>query len=424
MINHATIKIFTPSTNPNSPSQNNSSAMALANNITVINNKALFQKRPHLTNEERMDIINRLKKNESGARIARDYGITKQAVSAIKRRAQLMGDNFTNSHSYLNSFNVSNNSSVNGNNSIKASPISINLSASSSSSPIDNSLVSRQLKQQKMNASVMRQSNLLSGFRSTSNLCLPVNPVAIIKSQMAKQQNSNFLHSSSTQGHESPNGTKLKIDSKRLLLPRLLQGAETYQSYSKTSEDSNNNNTLDLRSAKDESKYNDNKDQQVVDDLQKVNSSDSSSTNNQNDKQQSEDEDEVIFVKEQLPQIDNERIAPQNNKDDVNDDDDDDDDGSSQDYEDTGNDYDPAMVMNFDGYEQVMDEEEENPMGYDEEEDINNNPDMDMFPTIESQVNDAIGPIGDHDNVDEVGENQQVTLDDLNNFDESLLMSD
>ncbi|OTF73755.1 hypothetical protein BLA29_011188, partial [Euroglyphus maynei] len=63
-------------------------------------------KRPHLTSAERMDIINRLKRNESGARIARDYGITKQAVSAIKRRAQLMGDSFQNKY-YPNSGNNS-----------------------------------------------------------------------------------------------------------------------------------------------------------------------------------------------------------------------------------------------------------------------------------------------------------------------------
>jgi len=70
---------------------------------------------------------------------------------------------------------------------------------------------------------------------STSNLCLPVNPVAILKSQIAKQQSGR----STPTGLHSPK--KLKLDSKRLLLPRLLQGTETYQSYASTSGRSSQN---------------------------------------------------------------------------------------------------------------------------------------------------------------------------------------
>lgn len=174
-----------------------------------------LQKRLHLTNEERLDIISRLKKNESGARIARDYGITKQAVSAIKRRAQLMGDSFHNAAKYylpgignggavMGASGQQQQQSVGSRNgspspagsplvlyanrppkSVKAgatSAVSINLTGSSSSSLFDNSLVSRQLKQQKMNASIIKQSNLLAQLpRSTSDLVLPVNPVAIIR---------------------------------------------------------------------------------------------------------------------------------------------------------------------------------------------------------------------------------------------------
>lgn len=209
-----------------------------------------MQKRPHLTNEERLDIINRLKMNESGATLAREYGITKQAVSAIKRRAQMMGDNFQNINNNQKFFvcvSSSNSSTANGQivsatkhslitgpngqkklikEDTSSSPITINLSPSS---VIDNSLVTRQLKQQKFNATLMKQSNLLAAFpRAASNLVLPVNPVAIIKSQMAKQKQQQHLKQANQKALESSPIQGSKIDSKRLLLPRLLQGTETY----------------------------------------------------------------------------------------------------------------------------------------------------------------------------------------------------
>ena len=133
---------------------------------------ASLPKRPHLTSDERLDIINRLKRNESGARIARDYGITKQAVSAIKRRAQLMGDNFQNKYIPGSGGGSSNSRSSSRNQS--PTPLinsysnkMLNYSAQQpmtkgkyavTMTPVlaafDNSLVSRQLKQQKVNARI------------------------------------------------------------------------------------------------------------------------------------------------------------------------------------------------------------------------------------------------------------------------------
>lgn len=205
-------------------------------NQNVVNDgksSSLMPKRPHLTNEERLDIINRLKMNESGATLAREYGITKQAVSAIKRRAQLMGDSFqsNSSQKFVASLN-NNNSNSNSPSSVlqsklvpngqnrkpkNGSPVTINLALQS---PIDNSLVTRQLKQQKFNATLVKQSNLLAAFpRAASNLVMPVNPVAIIKSQMAKQQQQ--------LKQDAKRSTELAA-TKRLLLPGLLQGTESY----------------------------------------------------------------------------------------------------------------------------------------------------------------------------------------------------
>lgn len=223
--------------------------------------QSCLQKRPHLTNEERLDIINRLKRNESGARIARDYGITKQAVSAIKRRAQLMGDNFYSK--YYTTQRVAGVSSAGSRN---QSPTLLNYSKSTHCqmstkgnnknsltiniatpivSVLDNSLVSRQLKQQKVNATIMKQSNLLAQLpRSTSDLVLPVNPVAIIKSQIAAQQQQNSLKTNST------NSTTKNVENK-LILPRLLQGTETYTPIyvsfrpDGNNAEINNNNTAD-----------------------------------------------------------------------------------------------------------------------------------------------------------------------------------
>lgn len=253
--------------------------------VTPVNqnvwNTPFMPKRPHLTREERLDIIDRLKKNECGARIARDYGITKQAVSAIKRRAQLMGYNFDdyNSNYYVSLSNntyaplasqvlLQQNTSPNNNivgdndtNNIKNTvkmpgktnkskakrqrgvirvPIMTNLHSiattpstvtqpvtvksmtdntatmtstnvqntgqqqnktSSPTSPAspnsqrslarrlanDNSSAARDLKQKILDETLLKQSKLLAQFSpDPKDLVLPVNPVAIIKSKMAK----------------------------------------------------------------------------------------------------------------------------------------------------------------------------------------------------------------------------------------------
>ncbi|KAJ6222859.1 hypothetical protein RDWZM_001404 [Blomia tropicalis] len=398
---YATIKLFQPNQNQSSMTTSSSTATpitvaiqtgannsmgnnsSLGSNITVINNKTLFQKRPHLSNEERMDIINRLKKNESGARIARDYGITKQAVSAIKRRAQLMGDNFINPNTFISSLENNNfqqqqrlNSVVGGNG---GSKLSINLSSSNSGSPVDNSLVSRQLKQQKVNATVLRQTNILSTYpRSTSNLCLPVNPVAILKSQMAKQGQSS---SNPGSGASTPTGeasspassiNKLKIDSKRLLLPRLLQGTETYQSYAFK----NPSDELEIRK-KIKSENNRDVDSQLFsikikqNDSEQDDEDDENVEENQLEPHDSFDEEEVIYSRENDQQVtitippNNDILLSQSNGNDE--------DGTeSQDYNNSVNTFDPNDLMDLGEFVNQQLNDDVN------REDINNNPDISM----------------------------------------------
>ncbi|KAI2803331.1 hypothetical protein BLOT_007458 [Blomia tropicalis] len=439
---YATIKLFQPNQNQSSMTTSSSTATpitvaiqtgannsmgnnsSLGNNITVINNKTLFQKRPHLSNEERMDIINRLKKNESGARIARDYGITKQAVSAIKRRAQLMGDNFINPNTFISSLENNNfqqqqrlNSVVGGNG---GSKLSINLSSSNSGSPVDNSLVSRQLKQQKVNATVLRQTNILSTYpRSTSNLCLPVNPVAILKSQMAKQGQSS---SNPGSGASTPTGeasspassiNKLKIDSKRLLLPRLLQGTETYQSYAfKNPSDeleirknikSENNRDVDSQLFSIKIKQNDS--EQDDEDDENV-------EENQLEPHDSFDEEEVIYSRENDQQVtitippNNDILLSQSNGNDE--------DGTeSQDYNNSVNTFDPNDLMDLGEFVNQQLNDDVN------REDINNNPDISM------SMFGVMPMINDEEEVEEEEEEEVGRFNGQNSEDEddSLLMN-
>lgn len=439
---YATIKLFQPNQNQSSMTTSSSTATpitvaiqtgannsmgnnsSLGSNITVINNKTLFQKRPHLSNEERMDIINRLKKNESGARIARDYGITKQAVSAIKRRAQLMGDNFINPNTFISSLENNNfqqqqrlNSVVGGNG---GSKLSINLSSSNSGSPVDNSLVSRQLKQQKVNATVLRQTNILSTYpRSTSNLCLPVNPVAILKSQMAKQGQSS---SNPGSGASTPTGeasspassiNKLKIDSKRLLLPRLLQGTETYQSYAFK----NPSDELEIRK-KIKSENNRDVDSQLFsikikqNDSEQDDEDDENVEENQLEPHDSFDEEEVIYSRENDQQVtitippNNDILLSQSNGNDE--------DGTeSQDYNNSVNTFDPNDLMDLGEFVNQQLNDDVN------REDINNNPDISM------SMFGVMPMINDEEEVEEEEEEEVGRFNGQNSEDEddSLLMN-
>lgn len=266
-----------------------------------------------------MDIIDRLKKNECGARIARDYGITKQAVSAIKRRAQLMGFNFDDySANYYvsltnNTFaplasqvllpqsstspNDGSSNNDNGDNGEAAKsntinttskimrprirrqrgvirvPIMPNVHSIATTAPTisfpvtvksisdniadtaatttvvtamsqqpqptpsaaaaaavavtanesprsfarklanDNSLAARQLKQQKLNDTILKQGKLLAQFAPRpQDLVLPVNPVAIIKSKLAKN-----LKLVKENGEEvMPTGAQIRLEPKQI----------------------------------------------------------------------------------------------------------------------------------------------------------------------------------------------------------------
>lgn len=185
-----------------------------------VNKLNFLCKRPHLSRDERMDIIDRLKKNECGAKIARDYGITKQAVSAIKRRAQLMGCSFDdyNSNYYV---------ALNNNTYAPLSSQLVKLNGTDGQS--NKSKISEEIELQKRNKI---KSSLSVSSKDLSHLVLPVNPVAIIKSKLAKKNGDESVPSissrSSTPNNSSPSSVKSSNNSstnlQRLILPKLLQG--------------------------------------------------------------------------------------------------------------------------------------------------------------------------------------------------------